>query len=117
LNDPCKIELDVFSGQPNPAFEIRKEEFETILNQIRKQRELNNATLFNGLGFRGIVLSGLASDTVIQKHVICVRSPSGVRYFESNADLISNAFDLFRKHDKQGKYQDLVVKLTEEYCS
>jgi len=115
LNDAYKIELDVFSGQPNPAFEIRKDEFESILNQIRKQRGLNNARLFDGLGFRGIILSGPDSEAVIQKHVIRVRSSNGVRYFESNADIISKAFDLFKKHDKQRKYQDLVGKLTEEY--
>ena len=115
MNDAYKIELDVFSGQPNPAFEIRKDEFESILNQIRKQRELNNARLFDGLGFRGITLSGPDSEAVIQKHVIRVRSSSGVRYFESNADIISKAFDLFKKHDEQGEYQDLIGKLTEQY--
>jgi hypothetical protein len=115
LNDAYKIELDVFSGQPNPAFEIRKDEFESILNQIRKQRELNNARLFDGLGFRGITLSGPDSEAVIQKHVIRIRSSSGVRYFESNADMISKAFDLFKKHDEQGEYQDLIGKLTEQY--
>ena len=115
MNDAYKIELDVFSGQPNPAFEIRKDEFESILNQIRKQRELNNARLFDGLGFRGITLSGPDSEAVIQKHVIRVRSSSGVRYFESNADMISKAFDLFKKHDEQGEYQDLIGKLTEQY--
>jgi hypothetical protein len=115
LNDAYKIELDVFSGQPNPAFEIRKDEFESILNEIRKQRELNNARLFDGLGFRGITLSGPDSEAVIQKHVIRIRSSSGVRYFESNADMISKAFDLFKKHDEQGEYQDLIGKLTEQY--
>lgn len=115
MNDAYKIELDVFSGQPNPAFEIRKDEFESILNQIRKQRELNNARLFDGLGFRGITLSGPDSEAVIQKHVIRIRSSSGVRYFESNADMISKAFDLFKKHDEQGEYQDLIGKLTEQY--
>jgi hypothetical protein len=115
LNDAYKIELDVFSGQPNPAFEIRKDEFESVLNQIRKQRELNNARLFDGLGFRGITLSGPDSEAVIQKDVIRVRSSSGVRYFESNAHIIAKAFDLFQKHDEQGKCQDLIGKLTEEY--
>ena len=115
MNDAYKIELDVFSGQPNPAFEIRKDEFESILNQIRKQRELNDARLFDGLGFRGITLSGPDSEAVIQKHVIRIRSSSGVRYFESNADMISKAFDLFKKHDEQGEYQDLIGKLTEQY--
>src|SRR5882724_2443358 len=110
-----KIELDVFSGQPNPAFEIRKDEFESILNQIRKQRELNNARLFDVLGFRGIILSGPDLEAVIQKHVIRVQSSSGFRYFESNADIIPKAFDLFKKHDEQGEYQDLIGKLTEEY--
>jgi hypothetical protein len=115
LNDGYKVELDVFSGQPNPAFEIRKDEFESILNRIRKQRELNDARLFDGLGFRGIILSGPDSDAVIQKNVIRVRSSSGVRYFESNAGIMSKAFDLFTKHDEQGRYQDLIGKLTEEY--
>ena len=115
MNDAYKIELDVFSGKPNPAFETQKDEFEIILNHIRKQRELNDARLFDGLGFRGIILSGPDSDAVIQKNVIRVRSSGGVRYFESNADIISKAFDLFKKHDEQGQYQDLVGKLTEEY--
>jgi hypothetical protein len=114
LNDGYKVELDVFSGQPNPAFEIRKDEFESILNRIRKQRELNDARLFDGLGFRGIILSGRDSDAVIQKNVIRVRSSSGVRYFESNADIISKAFDLFKTHDEHGKYLGLVGKLMEE---
>lgn len=115
MNDAYKVELDVFSGQPNPAFEIRKDEFESILNRIRKQRELNDARLFDGLGFRGIILSGPDSDAVIQKNVIRVRSSSGVSYRESNADVMSKAFDLFTKHDEQGKYRDLIGKLTKEY--
>ena len=115
MNAGYKIELDVFSGKPNPAFEIRKDEFEIILNLVRKQRELNDARLFDGLGFRGIILSGPDSNAVIQKNVIRVRSSSGVRYLESNADIIAKAFDLFKKHDEQGQYQDLVGKLAEEY--
>lgn len=115
MNDGYKVELDVFSGQPNPALEIRKDEFESILNRIRKQRELNDARFFDGLGFRGIILSGPDSDAVIQKNVIRVRSSSGVRYLESNADVIAKAFDLFKEHDEHGKYLDLVGKLIEEY--
>ncbi len=115
MNDAYQIELDVFSGQPNPAFEIRKDEFENILNQVRNQRELINPTFFDGLGFRGMILSGATSEAVIQKHVIRVRSPNDVRYFESNADIISNAFDLFKKHDEQGKYLGLIGKLADEY--
>jgi hypothetical protein len=115
LNDPYKIELDAFSGQANPAFDIRKDEFESILNQIRNQAELNNAILFDGLGFRGILLSGPDLEAVIQQRAVRVRSSNDVRYFESNADIISKAFDLFKKHDEQGKYQDLIGKLTEEY--
>jgi hypothetical protein len=115
LNDGYKVELDVFSGQPNPVFDIGKDEFESILNRIRKQRELNDARLFDGLGFRGIILSGPDSDAVIQKNVIRVRSSGGVSYFESSAGIISKAFDLFTKRDEQGRYRDLIGKLTEEY--
>ena len=115
MNDTYTVELDVFSGQPNPAFRITKNEFEVALDQIRKQKELSDARLFDGLGLRGIVLSGLDSSAVIQRDVIRVRSAGGVSYFESNADVISRAFDLFIKHDEQGKYLGLVGKLKEEY--
>ncbi|MBK8550812.1 MAG: hypothetical protein IPL53_07020 [Ignavibacteria bacterium] len=117
MNDNYKIELDLFSGQPNPSFQITRDEFNYMLNEINKLEESEPAQLFDGLGFRGIVLSGEDSVYIqIQNKIIRMQTLlNGVKYFKSNSNIISTAVNLFKDHDSEGKYKTLTDKVINEY--
>ena len=67
-----KIELDIFSGQQNPSFEITKEDFAAFIEDVNNLEKAGPDKLFDGLGFRGIVLSESNSTFIyiLSKHKI-----------------------------------------------
>lgn len=116
MNDNYKIELDLFSGQPNPSFQITRDEFNSMLNEINKLEESEPVQLFDGLGFRGIVLSGEDSVYIqIQNKIIRLQTLNDDRYFKVNSQIISMAVNLFIDHDSDGKYKSITDKIISEY--
>jgi len=116
LNDNYKIELDLFSGQQNPSFQITRNEFESILNEINKLEESEPIQLFDGLGFRGIVLSGMSSVSIhIQNRVIKVQTSEDVKFYKSNPQINLKAIDIFKTHDIDGKCKLIIDKVINEY--
>jgi hypothetical protein len=53
------IELDVFSGRPNPSWELNPPESGELLKQLSLLPEADNNkdAFFDGLGYRGFVIS------------------------------------------------------------
>lgn len=111
MNSSYKIELDIFSGQQNPAFEISKEQFDNILDEINKLEESEPVKLFDGLGFRGIILYGDSKQITIQNEIIRVNTISGEKYFKGDSSIVMKSFALFKNYDKDGKYSALIEKL------
>ena len=50
------VEIDVYSGRPNPTWVLRHKESVWILRQIRRLPSVDASTSVPGLGFRGFVL-------------------------------------------------------------
>lgn len=53
------VELDVFSGRPNPSWELNASESGELLKQLSPlpEEDKNKAEFFDGLGYRGFVIS------------------------------------------------------------
>ncbi len=116
MNGNYKIELDLFSGQPNPSFQISKDEFENLADEIYKLEESEPVHLFDGLGFRGIVLSGVFPMFIhIQNKVIKIQTLEDVKYFKSNPQIILKAIDIFKNYDWDDMYKKIIKKVIDTY--
>lgn len=110
------IELDFFSGQQNPWYEITKEEFEGVYNEVITFEKDEPNLFFDGLGFRGIILSETNLKSVyIQNKVIKLEILNNVKHFKSNREIILRAINLFKNHDIEGNYKILVKEAKDEY--
>ena len=58
------IELDVFSGRPNPSWELTTSESGELLKQLSPlpEADKNKAEFFDGLGYRGFVITVQPAD-------------------------------------------------------
>ena len=57
VESPMKVELDVFSGRPNPTWRLSSEESDELARRLKDLRPLDQAPAEPGLGYRGFVLS------------------------------------------------------------
>ena len=51
------VELDIFSGEPNPAWTLTQAERNAVLAELSHAEETGPQDMFDGLGYRGFVLS------------------------------------------------------------
>lgn len=58
------IELDVFSGRPNPSWELNPSESGELLKQLSPlpETDKNKAAFYDGLGYRGFIISVTGAD-------------------------------------------------------
>jgi hypothetical protein len=111
-----RIELDFFSGLQNPSFEITKEDFVTLYKEVMKLEKSSSLSLFDGLGFRGVILSeGNTLLITVQNKVIEVELHSEKVRFRSNPSIALKAIGLFKKYDREGKYSSLIESAMAEY--
>jgi hypothetical protein len=88
VNRMLEVEVDVYSGRPNPRWELSSQQAEELLKKLRSlpARE-SAASLSDGLGYRGLIVSGdelmQAGDTeiVISNGIVEARAASGARQF------------------------------------
>lgn len=52
-----KVELDVFSGRPNPSWTLSPEEADELARRLEDLRSLDQVPVEPGLGYRGFLLS------------------------------------------------------------
>lgn len=52
-----RIELDIFSGRPNPAWRLSSADTETLGRMIEKLARAEQVALFDGLGYRGFIVT------------------------------------------------------------
>jgi len=111
-----RIELDIFSGMPNPSFEISREDFAALCEEVTALENAEPALLFDGLGFRGIIVSGpISTFLCIQNKIIKLEILNSIKYFTSNPDIILKAINLFKKYDKAGNYTMLADEAIKQY--
>jgi len=112
LGGDYKIELDIFSGNPNPCFDISKDDFLKIYNEVNNLKESPPAPVFDGLGFRGIILKDRNSVLIlIQKNIIRLEENGSVKFYSGNTEILKSAFEIFRNYDKEKNYDNLCKEL------
>lgn len=57
LKERSKVTLDVYSGRPNPTWSLTEEQTESLLGIIRDLPPASPARTFDGLGYRGFMVS------------------------------------------------------------
>lgn len=111
-----KLELDCFSGRPNPKFEIAKEDFAVLYSEIQRLETITPQPLFDGLGFRGFVLSdSFATLISVQQHIIKIAINKSAQYKKNNRAILTRLISLAGKYDEEKAYETLIKKITEEY--
>ncbi len=86
-NLTMQVQLDVFSGRPNPSWETTVEETDRLVATFRQLPERANATLPASLGFRGVVLEGSAVRALgyeritIRRSIVLAEGPRGSKTF------------------------------------
>lgn len=116
LKPGYKIDLDFFSGLQNPSFVITMEDFAALYEEVIKLEKSEPMVLFDGLGFRGIILSEMNSTFIyLQNTIIKLETLNSVKYFKSNSDIILKAINLFKNYDRESNYKILIEKAIDEY--
>lgn len=115
-NTKYTLELDCFSGRQNPVLKISEKDFTTLYQEIFKLEKTTPHSLFDGLGFRGFILSDAVSIFLfIQKDIIKIELNRGVHYKKCNRDVLSKLISLAKKYDKENIYTAVIEKITDEY--
>jgi hypothetical protein len=85
-----RVELDVYSGRPNPGWEITAEEAERLLTAMRQLPERETGRLPDSLGYRGIVLQGGAvqalgySRITVRGRMVLAEGPLGNKLYSDS---------------------------------
>ena len=76
-----RIELDVFSGRPNPAWSLTGEQAAEVLARFRALEPSDSpGALFDGLGYRGFKIAGFEDhDEVTVRAEVVEASRGGTR--------------------------------------
>jgi hypothetical protein len=111
----CYLEIDYFSGRQNPKLEISYGDFEAQCDEIWRLERSSPQSLFDGLGFRGFILSGLAGTIFIQKSIIKINQGNAVEYRKNNPDILSGVFGLVSKYDPENECKTIIEAISKEY--
>jgi len=106
-----KVELDAFSGRPNPSWELSEAESRSILQRIETAAPVSSPASEPGLGYRGFVLRH--GDVVYRVHagiveeqragrVRLIRDDSGIEA-ELAEDARRRGYDAIVKGVSRGK--------------
>jgi hypothetical protein len=85
-----RVELDVYSGRPNPAWDITSEEGEQLLATFRELPARATGTLPGSLGYRGVILQGGGvraagyERITIRNRVVLAEGPLGNKLFSDS---------------------------------
>ncbi len=53
----AQVELDIFSGRPNPKWSLSSKDTKTLAAMIEKLPRTKSTSIFDGLGYRGFVVN------------------------------------------------------------
>ena len=99
------VELDVFSGRPNPKWEFPPDRTSTLLAWIKSQPEIKAEPAVRGLGYRGFILRTGEQSIRVYKGLIAVEDHGVTHSFRDTAGVEAElAVDA-----RQRGYADLVT--------
>jgi hypothetical protein len=81
---PMQVEVDVYSGRPNPRWDLSAQQAGEFLKMVRALPKAEHDSALNeGLGYRGLKVTGSAlsqegyKEIVISNGIVAVREESG----------------------------------------
>jgi hypothetical protein len=86
-NLTLRVDLDVYSGRPNPTWEVTPEEADRLLTALAQLPPRDSVTLPGSLGYRGLVLQGDAvraagyERITVRRNLVQTEGPRGTRTF------------------------------------
>ena len=76
-----KLELDVFSGRPNPSWDLSPEEEAELARRLTDLRPVEQAPPDPGLGYRGFLLSGPSRQVRVYQGVLTITERGATRHY------------------------------------
>jgi len=80
----CEVELDIFSGMPNPSWNLSQPEADAFVHRLGNLRRIAPHELHGNLGYRGFIVrlkSGSAAQSIrIQTGIAEISSDSTIVY-------------------------------------
>ncbi len=85
LPEAATVELDIFSGRPNPSWPLSDEQIQTFADRVTSLEVVASGTLQAPLGYRGFIvhLGGGpegSTEVTVQFGVVQVNGPDGVTW-------------------------------------
>jgi hypothetical protein len=82
----CEVELDIFSGMPNPHWNLSDAEADSFVHQLASLRRLAQGDLHGNLGYRGFIVQlrfGSTAESIrIQTGIVEIWSDSTLTHAE-----------------------------------
>jgi hypothetical protein len=104
-----KIVLDIFSGRENPSFDISEMAFNNLYAEIKVQKINPKAVLYEGLGFKGFILTNSKDKYIfIQKNIAKIELSNQSQYFDIDSKTFFKCVELFNTHDSEKQYSELI---------
>jgi len=84
---PLELELDVFSGRPNPRWVLPADERDSLINLISSLREAGGPMPAGGLGYRGFILRDGDREILVYRQLVRVRRGTREDIYRDTAGL------------------------------
>ncbi len=104
------VELDIFSGRPNPSWELSAEDASELAVRMTNLTLAGKPPVMGGLGYRGFVISnpdkieGLPIQIQIYKRTITTTEKELTNYYED----INSIESWLLEHARKSGYGDLI---------
>jgi hypothetical protein len=100
--EPARIELDVFSGRPNPTWDLTRDQAAELARLHATLSQASSANVIpDGLGYRGFKLHGFRSfeELIVWREVVASRQPDhSVQWNDPNRTLESFLLGTLQPH-------------------
>lgn len=93
-----KVELDVFSGRPNPSWTLSPEEADGLAKRLQSLRSVDQAPHEPGLGYRGFMLSSSEREIRVYQGVLTVQEGGITKHYADVNQIESWLTEQARRH-------------------
>ena len=110
-----RVELDIFSGRPNPSWQMSAEEAAEFLHLIRSLPKTERLSDEGGLGYRGFVISnsgklaGVPPEIRVYNGVLSINEDGTENYYKD----VEGVERLLLRQARNHGYGDLVSGVAE----
>lgn len=102
-----QVELDAFSGRPNPRWELAGPEVSELTKQLRELKpSQGRANTFEGLGYRGFVIRTDSEEIRVYRGVVVIERGG----HEERLDDSGRTLERWLFHSAQGHVDEAVLQ-------